>query len=460
LSDNDEDSEDATTHPAGIRLKRAGYYTIPTMSELANLTDCDGNCNVENFTIGRTGYGNIFFPGVTNIRNMNFDEIVFFRRKEVIVYPDDDKKPQLGDGLNRRAQVTLDKVWPVDKTKQEAIKSPEKLAQLNYEDKLQKACIKLGARFIEYRAETGSWVFRVDHFSKYGLDDSDEEEDASTILGRKDVKKLKVVGPPQPVKSPVVTLPAKVQLHGDMDTSPVPPSQKQQQQQMSDSSNMEDNSGSDSMLQLSRLSAPPSKVQMMKAALFTMETEDMDTSSAFDVTNIGKESRPIILEPRPTILERRDKFIEDIAHSMLTGNRSKGLGGSFSIEPTAALTSSLLLRSQYLSHSGLANSNTPSARPHPSTKLSRYTLQGGYDKYVALSTQGVADTVKPPVVPQHVGRLLPFSEAILGPERMHCFADAGLFMGRTFHVGWGVDWSLANIGNSLSNASLLVTSIF
>jgi nuclear pore complex protein Nup98-Nup96 len=82
------------------------------------MTDVDGNCNVENFTVGRTGYGNIFFPGVINIRNLNLDDIVFIHRKEVIVYPDDDKKPALGEGLNRRAQVTLDKVWPVDKTKQ------------------------------------------------------------------------------------------------------------------------------------------------------------------------------------------------------------------------------------------------------------------------------------------------------------------------------------------------------
>ena len=136
---------------------------------------------------------------------------------------DDDKKPPHGEGLNRRAQVTLDKVWPVDKTKQEAIKSPDKLSHLNYEDKLQKACIKLGARFIEYRPETGSWVFRVDHFSKYGLEDSDEEEEPVSVLGRKDVKKLKV-GPPTNVKQPptsmaTVSQPTKVQIHGVMDTS-------------------------------------------------------------------------------------------------------------------------------------------------------------------------------------------------------------------------------------------------
>lgn len=462
LSDNDDDSEDAgSVHPAGIRLRRPGYYTIPSWSELANMTDADGNCNVENFTIGRTGYGNIFFQGVVNIRNINFDNIVFFRRKEVTVYPDDDKKPPLGEGLNRRAQVTLDKVWPVDKTKQEPIKSPDKLLQLNYEEKLQKACIKLGARFIEYRPETGSWVFRVDHFSKYGLDESDEDEDAAAavILGRKEVQKLKIVAPAKQVAPPLPKMPQVRESDRDA-TLPFQP----QLQQQPDVSAVEETSGSDTMLQLSRISAPASKVRMMKAALFQMDNEDpmdmdADASTAFD--NV-KDSRPIILEPRPTILERRDKFIEDIAHSMLGGNRSKGLGGSFSLEPTAALTSSLLLRSQYLSHSGFAGTGTtPSSKPrHAASKLARYTLQGGYDKYVALPTQAAADTLKAPIAPMHSGRLLPFSEAILGPERLRHLGDAGLFMSRSFRVGWSVDWTLANVGNSLCNAALLVSHNF
>ena len=116
----------------------------------------------------------------------------------MIVYPDDANKPPLGDGLNKKAQVTLDKVWPMDKTKKEPIVSPQKLADLNYEEKLQRACNKLGAKFVEYRPETGSWVFKVDHFSKYGLeDDSDEENIAVTAAKEMANKKLKASLHPQ-----------------------------------------------------------------------------------------------------------------------------------------------------------------------------------------------------------------------------------------------------------------------
>jgi nuclear pore complex protein Nup98-Nup96 len=86
---------------------------------------------------------------------------VFFRRKEITIYPDDENKPPMGEGLNKRAQVTLDAVWPMDKTTRLPIKSPTQLRELAYQDRLERASAKIGAKFCDYLPETGSWVFEV-----------------------------------------------------------------------------------------------------------------------------------------------------------------------------------------------------------------------------------------------------------------------------------------------------------
>uniref|UniRef100_A0A803W2V0 Peptidase S59 domain-containing protein n=1 Tax=Ficedula albicollis TaxID=59894 RepID=A0A803W2V0_FICAL len=207
-------------HPAGIVLTRAGYYTIPSLEELARLTNDRKECIVTDFTIGRRGYGSIYFEGEVNLTNLNLDEIVHIRRKEVIVYPDDERKPPIGEGLNRRAEVTLDGVWPTDKTSRCLIKSPERLAEMNYEGRLEAVSRRQGARFKEYRPETGSWVFKVAHFSKYGLQDSDEEEEDHP--SKVDTKKLKTTPVPPPGHLP----PQQMALNG----KPAPPAQVEGEQ--------------------------------------------------------------------------------------------------------------------------------------------------------------------------------------------------------------------------------------
>lgn len=157
------------------------------MDDLKSYLAEDGSCVVPNFTVGREGYGNVYFGKEIDVAGLNLDEIVHFRNKEIIIYPDDDNKPPIGHGLNREAQVTLDQVWPLDKSIHESIKDPQRLAEMDWEGKLRRVCDKNDTRFIEYRPETGSWVFRVKHFSKYGLNDSDEEDELPT-----DPKKAKM----------------------------------------------------------------------------------------------------------------------------------------------------------------------------------------------------------------------------------------------------------------------------
>lgn len=181
------EAQEYEAHPTGIVLRRVGYYTIPSLDDLRSYLDEDGSCVVPNFTIGREGYGNVFFGKEMDVAGLNLDEIVHFRNKEIIIYPDDDNKPPIGQGLNRDAQVTLDQVWPLDKTKHEAVKDPQRLLEMDWEGKLRRVCDKNDTRFIEFRPETGSWVFRVKHFSKYGLDESDEEAELPT-----DPKKAKM----------------------------------------------------------------------------------------------------------------------------------------------------------------------------------------------------------------------------------------------------------------------------
>lgn len=162
-------------HPTGIVLRRVGYYTIPSLDELIEYIDEEARCKVPNFTIGRRGYGNVYFDEEIDVAGLNLDEICHFRNKEIILYQDDDNKPPVGEGLNRKAQVTLDQIWPMDKTTHEPIKDPMRLEAMDYESKLRRICEKRNTKFLEYRPETGSCVFKVEHFSKYTLDDSDDE---------------------------------------------------------------------------------------------------------------------------------------------------------------------------------------------------------------------------------------------------------------------------------------------
>ncbi|KAK6120505.1 hypothetical protein DH2020_045763 [Rehmannia glutinosa] len=152
-------------------LRCSDYYTKPCLSELAIRELMNpGYCSrVQDFVVGRVGYGCVKFIGETDVRCLDLDCIVKFNRREVVVYEDDSSKPLVGQGLNKPAEVTL----------QLQAKSVSNLT----EDRLKEIVDKLkcktesqGAKFISFDPTCGEWKFIVQHFSRFGLGEEDEED--------------------------------------------------------------------------------------------------------------------------------------------------------------------------------------------------------------------------------------------------------------------------------------------
>jgi nuclear pore complex protein Nup98-Nup96 len=77
--------EGQDSHPTGIVLHRVGYYTIPSLDELVCHMHDDGSCVVDNFTVGREGYGNVFFPDSFDVADLNLDEIGEYGKHRFII---------------------------------------------------------------------------------------------------------------------------------------------------------------------------------------------------------------------------------------------------------------------------------------------------------------------------------------------------------------------------------------
>ncbi|CAM6098075.1 unnamed protein product [Calypogeia fissa] len=158
------------------KLRHSDYFTEPRIQELAAKERAEpGYCRrVHDFVVGRRGYGSVKFLGDTDVRRLDLEGIIQFNKCEVLVYMDESKKPPAGQGLNKPAEVTLLNVKSVDKkTGQHFTEGPE---IEKFEKRLKRKTEEQGAEFISFDAVKGEWKFQVKHFSRYGLDDSDEEE--------------------------------------------------------------------------------------------------------------------------------------------------------------------------------------------------------------------------------------------------------------------------------------------
>jgi nuclear pore complex protein Nup98-Nup96 len=151
------------------KLPQADYFTEPSLEELAAKERGEpGYCGrVKDFVVGRHGYGSIKFLGETDVRGLDLESIVEFNNREVIVYKDDSKKPPVGEGLNKAAEVTLLNINCVNKKTGEEYQEGPRVDR--YRQMLMKKAKEQGAEFVSFDAAKGEWKFRVKHFSAYGL---------------------------------------------------------------------------------------------------------------------------------------------------------------------------------------------------------------------------------------------------------------------------------------------------
>ncbi|KAL5824057.1 hypothetical protein ACOSQ4_021957 [Xanthoceras sorbifolium] len=151
-------------------LASLDYYMEPCLKDLAarEVADPGYSGRVPDFMVGRIGYGYVRFLGNTDVRWLDLDRIVKFNRHELVVYEDEGSKPVVGQGLNKAAEVTLLLQVRFLGLKEGQLDDIVK--------KLKESTEKQGARFISFDPANGEWKFFVDHFSKFGLSEDDEED--------------------------------------------------------------------------------------------------------------------------------------------------------------------------------------------------------------------------------------------------------------------------------------------
>eukprot|EP01135_Chromosphaera_perkinsii_P008727 Nk52_evm60s1444 gene=Nk52_evmTU60s1444 len=406
-------------------LCREDYFCKPTIEELKGL-DEEGLSKVENFEIGRDGVGSVMFPGVTDVRQLNLDEIVFFEPKEISLYPIESEKPEVGKGLNKRAQVRLCKIFPTDKRTRETISDPDHLRKRKYDLKLKKMCSKMGSKHISFDFEEGTWVFEVEHFSKYGLlDDDDDDEEMEDAVGEEKANLLPKGSALSSTKNLDVQDSQMSSRGADKGKTPLFASG--------------DGHGA----------LPPTQ-----ATPWTMEKSALNEPAADLVKQLkdthAKQRLPEKLQLNAEKMQVMRKYLfqpED--SSMVDVERQHGSSFENSenlanptpqkeAQPSSFSPSSVLIRG---SSSGIARAHWVDASSEPKEQPSKKFL---VNSPVLRST--IVSRKSPSIMETRSQDPVNENTCIM-KKKTELMADHGLFMGRSFRVSWGPDGSLVRLGS-------------
>lgn len=116
---------------------------------------------VQGLQVRREGIGHVTFRGEIDCRGLleQLKDVLIIEQGEVVAYPVPSKKPPVGQGLNRPAQVVLFGCMPKSMSTLSDSRTRER-----YKQRVARMTVEKGAIFEDYNCEDGTWKFRVDHF--------------------------------------------------------------------------------------------------------------------------------------------------------------------------------------------------------------------------------------------------------------------------------------------------------
>ncbi len=188
VPEDTESASPASSFEGGSRLpftpsgdpQPGEYWMKPTKAELSKLSREELK-RFTGLTVGRQRCGSVTFDDPVDLTQIDLDNIfsglIDIGVRKITVYPDESMKPARGKGLNVPSTLRIENSWPRGRDK----KSPSSLTSGPLFDKHLDRLMKVhNTEFVRYETETGTWVFRVAHYTTYGLDYDDEEEEGES----------------------------------------------------------------------------------------------------------------------------------------------------------------------------------------------------------------------------------------------------------------------------------------
>ncbi|KYK55162.1 Nuclear protein 96 [Drechmeria coniospora] len=174
-----EEDNSSTPEPpkaTGFDNVPGDYWMKPSKEELLGMNRMQRQ-RIDSFTVGRDHVGSITFKVPVDISNIEVEEIcgsiVQLEPRSATVYPVQAKKPPVGKGLNVPARISLEQSWPRGGRDKRVTSDPKRFNK--HVERLKRIP---DTTFETYDKGTGVWTFSVEHFTTYGLDDSDDESDS------------------------------------------------------------------------------------------------------------------------------------------------------------------------------------------------------------------------------------------------------------------------------------------